>query len=112
MTRIERPTIKIAAASLLAPLAVLMQILPPIFITPWFMRIDLVAVPWILCWDSIRVEDISFMHPHKRSPRGSVRPGCWRTSGNGDEVHCQRLDVLDTSHIRPQGWRRSKTIRK
>lgn len=50
MTRIERPTIKIAAASLLAPLAVLMQILPPIFITPWFMRIDLVAVPWILCW--------------------------------------------------------------
>jgi riboflavin transporter FmnP len=50
MARIERPTVKIAAAALLAPLAILMQILPPLFLTPWSMRIDLVAVPWILCW--------------------------------------------------------------
>lgn len=50
MTEINRPAIKIAGAAILAPLAVLMQILPPIFITPWFMRIDLVAIPWILCW--------------------------------------------------------------
>jgi len=50
LTQIKRPAIKIAGASLLAPLAVLMQILPPLFATPWYMRIDLVAVPWILCW--------------------------------------------------------------
>jgi riboflavin transporter FmnP len=37
-------------AALLAPLAVLLQIAPPLFVTPWFMRIDLVAVPWIICW--------------------------------------------------------------
>jgi riboflavin transporter FmnP len=46
----NRPTIKIAGATLLAPLAVILQILPPIFVTPWGIRIDLVAVPWILCW--------------------------------------------------------------
>ena len=37
-------------AALLAPLAMLLQIAPPLFVTPWFMRIDLVAVPWIICW--------------------------------------------------------------
>ena len=47
---VDRPTIKIAGATLLAPLAVILQILPPIFVTPWSMRIDLVAIPWILCW--------------------------------------------------------------
>ena len=47
---INRPTIKIAGAAILASLAVIMQILPPIFIKPWGMRIDLVAIPWILCW--------------------------------------------------------------
>ena len=47
---LNRPTIKIAGATLLAPLAVILQILPPIFVTPWGIRIDLVAVPWILCW--------------------------------------------------------------
>ena len=47
---IDRPTIKIAGAAILASLAVIMQILPPIFISPWSMRIDLVAIPWILCW--------------------------------------------------------------
>lgn len=43
-------TIKIVGAALLAPFAVLFQNLPPIFLTPWFMRIDLVAIPWIICW--------------------------------------------------------------
>lgn len=47
---LNRPTIKIAGAAILASLAVIMQILPPIFISPWTMRIDLVAIPWILCW--------------------------------------------------------------
>jgi riboflavin transporter FmnP len=47
---LNRPTIKIAGATLLAPLAVILQILPPFFVTPWGIRIDLVAVPWILCW--------------------------------------------------------------
>jgi riboflavin transporter FmnP len=47
---LNRPTIKIAGATLLAPLAVILQILPPFFVTPWGIRIDLVAIPWILCW--------------------------------------------------------------
>jgi len=47
---LNRPTIKLAGATLLAPLAVILQILPPLFVTPWTMRIDLVAIPWILCW--------------------------------------------------------------
>jgi len=50
ITRFERPTVKIAAVAILAPLSVIMQVLPPLFLTPWFMRIDLVAVPWVLCW--------------------------------------------------------------
>jgi riboflavin transporter FmnP len=47
---INRPTIKIAGATILAPLAVILQILPPLFISPWTMRIDLVAIPWMICW--------------------------------------------------------------
>jgi len=47
---LNRPTIKIAGATILASLSVIMQILPPIFVSPWLMRIDLVAIPWILCW--------------------------------------------------------------
>lgn len=46
----EKKTIKIAGAAVLAPLSVILQVLPPMFVTPWFMRIDLVAVPWVLCW--------------------------------------------------------------
>ena len=47
---LNRPTIKIAGATILAPLAVVLQILPPLFVSPWTMRIDLVAIPWMLCW--------------------------------------------------------------
>lgn len=47
---INRPTIKLAGATILAPLAVILQILPPLFISPWTMRIDLVAISWMLCW--------------------------------------------------------------
>jgi riboflavin transporter FmnP len=47
---ITRPTIQIAGSTILAALAVIFQILPPIYVTPWSMRIDLVAIPWILCW--------------------------------------------------------------
>jgi len=48
--RLKRTTVKIAGVVVLAPLSVIMQTLPPLFLTPWFMRIDLVAVPWVLCW--------------------------------------------------------------
>jgi len=47
---LDRLTIKITGAAVLAPLSVILQILSPLFLTPWFMRIDFVAVPWILCW--------------------------------------------------------------
>ena len=50
MMQTRSSTVKIIGASLLATFSVLMQNLPPIFVTPWFMRIDLVAVPWIICW--------------------------------------------------------------
>jgi len=46
----DRLTIKITGAAVLAPLSVILQVLAPLFITPWYMRIDFVAVPWILCW--------------------------------------------------------------
>jgi riboflavin transporter FmnP len=47
---LNRPTIKIAGATLLAPLTIILQALPPIFVTPWMLRIDLVAIPWMICW--------------------------------------------------------------
>lgn len=50
MRTVNKPAVKIAGAAVLAPMSVIMQIIPPIFFTPWFMRIDLVAVPWVLCW--------------------------------------------------------------
>lgn len=46
----KRPAIKIAGAAVLAALAGIMQSLPPVFLTPWFMRVDFVAIPWVLCW--------------------------------------------------------------
>jgi riboflavin transporter FmnP len=47
---LQNPTIKITGAAVLAPLAVILQIVVPFLITPWGMRIDFVAIPWILCW--------------------------------------------------------------
>lgn len=47
---LDRPTVKIAGATLLAPLAVILQIFVPLFVTPWGMQIDLVAIPWMICW--------------------------------------------------------------
>ena len=47
---LNRPTIKIAGAAILAPLTILLQSLPPFFLTPWYLRIDLVAIPWMICW--------------------------------------------------------------
>lgn len=47
---IKKPAVKVAGAAVLASLSVVMQVLPPLFVTPWFMRVDLVAVPWVLCW--------------------------------------------------------------
>ncbi|MBS7657511.1 hypothetical protein KEJ33_06280 [Candidatus Bathyarchaeota archaeon] len=45
-----RNTTKLVGAAVLAPLSVLLQGLPPMFLTPWFMRIDFAAVPWVVCW--------------------------------------------------------------
>ncbi len=47
---IKKPAVKVAGAAVLGALSVVMQVLPPLFVTPWFMRVDLVAVPWVLCW--------------------------------------------------------------
>jgi len=46
----RKPAVRVAGAAVLASLSVIMQALPPLFVTPWFMRIDFVAVPWVLCW--------------------------------------------------------------
>lgn len=45
-----RFSVKIAGAAIMSVLSVILQSLPLFFLTRWFMRIDLVAVPWILCW--------------------------------------------------------------
>lgn len=50
MLSAKRPVIKLTGAAALAPVSALLQALPPMFLTPWFMRVDLVAVPWIVCW--------------------------------------------------------------
>jgi len=47
---LNRPTVKITGAAVFVPIAALLQALPPIFVTPWFMRIDFVGVSWVLCW--------------------------------------------------------------
>ena len=46
----SRKTVRIAGVAVMAALSVIMQCLPPLFLTPWWMRIDFVAVPWVLCW--------------------------------------------------------------
>jgi len=43
-------SMEVAGAAVLATVSVVLQALPPIFVTPWFMRIDLVAVPWVVAW--------------------------------------------------------------
>ena len=43
-------SVEVAGAAVLAAISVVLQIAPPIFLTPWFMRVDLVAVPWIVAW--------------------------------------------------------------
>ena len=50
MLRLKRPAVRVAGAAVMSALSAIMQCLPPVFLTPWWMRIDLVAVPWILCW--------------------------------------------------------------
>ena len=47
---LNRSSIKIAGATLLASLAVILQIFVPLFVTPWGMQIDIVAIPWMICW--------------------------------------------------------------
>jgi len=50
MTNSRKSMLKLTGAAALAPISVLFQVSPPIFLTPWFMRLDFVAVPWIICW--------------------------------------------------------------
>ncbi len=50
MVNSHKSILKITGAAALAPIAALLQVSPPIFLTPWFMRLDFVAVPWIICW--------------------------------------------------------------
>jgi riboflavin transporter FmnP len=47
---VDNPTVKLAGAAILAPLTIILQALPPIFVTPWGMQIDIVAIPWMICW--------------------------------------------------------------
>jgi riboflavin transporter FmnP len=47
---VDRPAIKLAGAAILAPLTIIIQALPPLLLTPWGMQIDLVAIPWMICW--------------------------------------------------------------
>lgn len=47
---LKKPAVKITGIAVLAALSASMQCMPPLFVTPWYMRIDLVAVPWVLCW--------------------------------------------------------------
>jgi riboflavin transporter FmnP len=50
MENSRKSMLKLTGAAALAPITVLFQVSPPIFLTPWFMRLDFAAVPWIVCW--------------------------------------------------------------
>ncbi|MEM2356939.1 MAG: hypothetical protein QXN81_03970 [Candidatus Bathyarchaeia archaeon] len=50
LIKTSKLTLKLVGAAGLAPIAVFFQVSPPLFLTPWFMRLDFVAVPWIICW--------------------------------------------------------------
>jgi len=50
MANSRKSMLKLTGAAALAPISVLFQVSPPIFLTPWFMRLDFAAVPWIICW--------------------------------------------------------------
>ncbi|MDG6222286.1 MAG: hypothetical protein IAX21_11065 [Candidatus Bathyarchaeota archaeon] len=80
---LNRPTVKLAGAAILAPLTILMQSLPPIFLTPWMLRIDLVAMPWMICWILFGVKPtllcvaissplIGFVGPGAGGPVGAI----------------------------------------
>ena len=80
---LNRPTVKLAGATILAPLAIIMQSLPPIFVTPWMLRIDLVALPWMICWILFGIKPtllcmlissplIGFVGPASGGPVGAI----------------------------------------
>jgi len=80
---LNRPTVKLAGAAILAPLTILMQSLPPIFVTPWMLRIDLVALPWMICWILFGIKPtllclaissplIGFVGPAQGGPVGAI----------------------------------------
>jgi riboflavin transporter FmnP len=46
----RKSVIEITSAAICSAISAVLGILPPIYVTPWFMRIDLVAVPWMVCW--------------------------------------------------------------
>jgi riboflavin transporter FmnP len=46
----RKSVMEVASAAICSAISAVLGILPPIYVTPWFMRIDLVAVPWLVCW--------------------------------------------------------------
>ena len=44
---------ELVMVSFSAALSTVLGLLPPFFQVPWMMKIDLVAVPWVMCWFSL-----------------------------------------------------------
>ena len=44
---------ELVSASFAAALSAVLGFFPPFFQVPWMMKIDLVAVPWVVCWLSL-----------------------------------------------------------
>lgn len=44
---------ELVVVSFCAALSAVLGFLPPFFQVPWMMKIDLVAVPWVVCWLSL-----------------------------------------------------------
>jgi len=44
---------EVVMVSFCAGLSAVLGFLPPFFQVPWMMKIDLVAVPWVVCWLSL-----------------------------------------------------------
>ena len=81
--QLKKPSVKITLIIVLAALSIIMEALPPLFATPWSMRIDLVAVPWVICWillgftaaiicSAITLPIVAIIGPFAGGPVGAV----------------------------------------
>jgi len=50
MMRERKSILEVTSAAICSAVSAILGLLPPIYVTPWFMRIDIVAVPWLVCW--------------------------------------------------------------